>query len=208
MFCPECRTESVEGVTLCLDCGLQLVQELPPKPAPEYTSYEQIPLTVNPDDISLMKSILDSEGIVYFFKGEFVTHGHSARLMVRKDQVDEAMEILGHLKDSSTNSGEHEEGWNETAILDKTDEEKVTGNHFFKLTRLALKSYKESNPLDRSRNPRSGFFSFQWGVSIGACEWILTVLLIILAFLFDIICLPFQLIGTIPFKDKIDRERK
>ena len=135
MFCPECRTEYVEGVTVCVDCGVQLVQELPPEPAPEYTAFEQIPLTVNPDDISLIKSILDTEGIAYFFKGEFVTHGHSARLMVRKDQVDEAMEILGNLKDSSADSGEHEDGWNETAILDKNDEGRATKDHFFKLTK-------------------------------------------------------------------------
>ncbi len=195
MFCPKCRTEYVEGVTLCVDCGVRLVQELPPEPAPEYTAYEQIPLTVNPDDISLIKSVLDSEGIVYFFKGEFVTHGQSARLLVRKDQVDEVMEILEHFKDSS--SGEHIEGWNETAIPDKNDGEEVTGNRFFRLTRLALKSYKESNPLERSRNPRSGFFAFQWDIGVGGFEWILTLLLIILAFLFDILCLPFQLIGAI-----------
>ena len=195
MFCPECRTEYVEGVTLCADCGVQLVQELPPEPTPEYTAYEQIPLTVNPDDISLIKSILDSEGIVYFFKGEFVTHGHSARLMVRKDQVDEVVDILEHLKDSSF--GQHIEGWNETALSDKNDGEEVAGNPFFKLTRLALKSYKESNPLERSRNPRSGFLAFQWDISVGGCEWVLTLLLIVLAFLLDIICLPFQLIGAI-----------
>ncbi len=176
MFCPECRTEYVEGVTVCVDCGIQLVQELPPEPSPEYTAYEQIPVTVNPDDISLIKSISDSEGIVYFFKGEFVTHGHSARLMVREDQIDGVTEILGHLKDSSANYGEHGEGWKETEILCERDKERATKNHFFKLTKLALKSYKESNPLERSRNPRSGLFDFQWDVGMGAFEWILTVL--------------------------------
>jgi hypothetical protein len=204
MFCPECRTEYVEGFTVCVDCGVQLVQELPPEPAPMYTAYKQIPVTVNPDDISLIKSIFDGEGIDYYFKGEFVTHGHSARLMVRKDQVEEATEILGNLKDSSANSGEYEDGWNETPILDKKDEGRVGKDHFFKLTKLALKSYKEYNPLERSRNPRSGLLNFQWDVGIGAFEWILTVLLIILAFLIDIICLPFQLIGRILSKKKID----
>jgi hypothetical protein len=168
MFCPECCTEYVEGVSLCGEGGVQLVQELPPEPAPEYTTYEQIPFTVNPDEISLIKSILDIQGIVYFFKVEFAMHMYSARLMVRKDQVNEVIEILGNLKDSSANSGEHKDRGNGTGMLDKNEERRATQNHFFKLTKLALKNYKEFNPLERSRNPRSGFFNFHWDVSIDA----------------------------------------
>jgi hypothetical protein len=141
MFCPECRTEYVEGVSLCADGRVQLVQELPPELAPEYTAYEQIPLTVNPDDISLIKSVLDIQGIVYFFKDEFVMHGHSARLMVRKDQVSELIEILRNVRDSSANSVEYEGGGNEKEMFDKSKEGRGTQNHFFKLTKLALKSY-------------------------------------------------------------------
>ena len=79
-----------------------------------------------------------------------------------------------------------------------------TKNHFFKFTKLALKSYKEFNPLERSRNPRSGLFNFQWDVGMGAFEWILTVLLIILAFLIDIICFPFRPIGRSLSKNEMD----
>ncbi len=31
-FCPKCKAEYVEGVKVCADCGVELVDELPPEP--------------------------------------------------------------------------------------------------------------------------------------------------------------------------------
>lgn len=36
MFCPICRVEHREGFTRCLECNVDLVNELPPEPEPEY----------------------------------------------------------------------------------------------------------------------------------------------------------------------------
>jgi hypothetical protein len=74
MFCPKCRAEYREGFNMCADCNIELVGELPPEPKPEFVDYEQVLATYNPADIPLIKSILDTEGITYFFKGEYFTY--------------------------------------------------------------------------------------------------------------------------------------
>jgi uncharacterized protein involved in type VI secretion and phage assembly len=52
-------------------------------------------------DISFIKSILESEGICYFFQGEnsmiLVAAGAYARLLVRADQAQKTAEILREL---------------------------------------------------------------------------------------------------------------
>ncbi|MCK4905750.1 DUF2007 domain-containing protein [bacterium] len=70
----------------------------------EYIDYTAVLATSNPGDIAIIKSILDSGGITYFFQGENFNYlGYSsfvapARLMVKKDQVEEAKEVLKGLK--------------------------------------------------------------------------------------------------------------
>jgi hypothetical protein len=110
MFCPECGAEYREGFTECADCKVPLVPELelPPEPRPErvveYVDYECVLSTFNPGDVALIKSIMDSEKLTYFFHGE---HFHQvrpliepAKLMVRKNQVQRARDILKHLEPS------------------------------------------------------------------------------------------------------------
>ena len=63
-----------------------------------FLAYEAILETHNPGDCAFIKSVLDAEKIVYFIQGEHVApylfNALPMRLMVRKDQVDEAREIL------------------------------------------------------------------------------------------------------------------
>jgi hypothetical protein len=103
MFCPKCRAEYKEGITVCADCNVPLVYELPPEPEKkvEYVEYAEVLITYSMSDVVMIKSILDAHGIKYFFKGERFTQVRPlvdpARLMVKKDEVEKAKELLKDL---------------------------------------------------------------------------------------------------------------
>ncbi len=63
----------------------------------------------NAGDQAFIKSLLDSEGIVYFMQGEYVAqylyHSLPMRLMVRKDQAAAARELLKDFELSSAYDG-------------------------------------------------------------------------------------------------------
>ena len=109
MFCPNCRAEYREGFEICDDCNVSLVAELPPEPETEYVDYEEVLTTFNSAEIALMKSLLDSEDIPYFFHGETFVQmtglAVPAKLMVRKDQAETARELLKDLKLSLLSEG-------------------------------------------------------------------------------------------------------
>jgi hypothetical protein len=106
LFCPTCRTEYIEGITVCDDCQAPLVPELPPEtekmPVTELAKYEKVLVTYNASDIALLKSILDGTNIAYYFLGEFFNYAEPlvqpARLMVKKDQVPDVKELLKEVK--------------------------------------------------------------------------------------------------------------
>jgi hypothetical protein len=70
MFCPKCRTEYKEGITVCADCGTPLVDKLPPK-MPELSELVTVLSTGDLSSVALAKSILDEAGISYLAKGEY-----------------------------------------------------------------------------------------------------------------------------------------
>mgnify|MGYP001455828527 CR=1 FL=1 len=106
MFCPQCRSEFIEGIFRCPECRVQLVKRLPEVSRPAFVDYKEVLSTFNPADIAFLKSLLDSEGIQYFFKGEQFMYirpfADPARLMIRVDQAQEAMELIKDVKLSFT----------------------------------------------------------------------------------------------------------
>lgn len=70
MYCPKCSAEYREGFAECATCGVSLVNELPPIVEPDYIKFVTVYESGDPAFISITKSVLDSEGIKYFFKGE------------------------------------------------------------------------------------------------------------------------------------------
>ena len=104
MFCPRCEKEYEEDIYVCSKCGVSLVPELllhPAKESLELAEFAEILFTPSSGDMAVIKSLLDSEGIVYNFRGEFFTSVHPlaqpARLMVHTDQLEEVEEILESL---------------------------------------------------------------------------------------------------------------
>ncbi len=94
MFCPKCGKEYVNGITRCSVCNIGLSNTL----IPEFIEYEEIYSTVNQGEIAFIKSLLNAHAITFYFLGE---HGlyvgiylSTAKLMVKKDQAEEAKELL------------------------------------------------------------------------------------------------------------------
>ncbi len=102
MFCPNCRAEYREGFTVCADCNIDLVDALPKEKKPEFIDFKEVLTTYNPGDVAFIKSLLESEGIQYFFKGESFMYvqplADPVRLMIRTDQVEEAVELLKNVQ--------------------------------------------------------------------------------------------------------------
>lgn len=103
MFCPNCRTEYKEGVTVCADCGADLVPELPP----ESTEPELVTVlrTYDLSVVTVAKSILDEAAIPYFAKGELPMEQLAVgpvEIQVDKDDREEAAELLDDLAEGKT----------------------------------------------------------------------------------------------------------
>ena len=68
----------------------------------EFIEYIPILETHNAGDRAFIKSLLDAEGIIYFIQGEYVApylyNALPMRVMVKKDQVDKARDILKDIK--------------------------------------------------------------------------------------------------------------
>ncbi len=101
MFCPKCKSEYREGFYKCSDCGSDLVYRLAPDEYSGGEEFVEVFSTYQQGDISFIKSVLDGEGITYFFQGEnsimLIAAGAYARLLVKAEDADRAKEILRDL---------------------------------------------------------------------------------------------------------------
>lgn len=102
MICPKCKAEYVHGITVCADCDVPLVNKLPERETGQNeVGFADIFVTFDATEIALVKSILDGAGIDYYIKSEHFTFSRPfedpARLYIREDQLDEALDILKDL---------------------------------------------------------------------------------------------------------------
>ena len=103
-FCPECRSEYLEGTETCEDCGVDLVAQLV-KPGPDTRdgALVEVWYTHGEMDAQLIRSLLESNGISSMFSGESLrlTHGFTidglaeVRILVREADAQCAREIIG-----------------------------------------------------------------------------------------------------------------
>jgi hypothetical protein len=104
MFCPKCKREYSDGFYRCADCGADLVAEQSPEVMEEvsYVDLVEVFSTYRQNDVAFVKSVLDGEGIRYFFEGDstimLVGTGAYARLLVMPEDVERVREILRELE--------------------------------------------------------------------------------------------------------------
>jgi hypothetical protein len=103
MYCPECQAEFKEGITVCPDCGIPLVESLSEISAEGADSFDYIHLlsTYNFADIGIVKTVLDGAEIRYYLEGEnfnllrpFV---QPVKLYVSREQAQKARDLLSEL---------------------------------------------------------------------------------------------------------------
>jgi hypothetical protein len=98
VYCPECGVKYKKSISLCPKCGIPLISGPPPESGLQPSGFEEILATFNAGEIAIIKSLLDGEGITYYFKGEYFNYieplAQPAKLMVLKDDVEKAKEIL------------------------------------------------------------------------------------------------------------------
>ncbi|MGB3341945.1 MAG: hypothetical protein WBB37_10750 [bacterium] len=106
MFCPECKAEYVEGIKICPECGVKLVNELNEKESrgeEDFSELIAVLSTYSHGDVAIIKSILDAAGIYYYFKGErhlglVKPWADPAKLMVKKNEADTVKDLLKDLR--------------------------------------------------------------------------------------------------------------
>ena len=62
-FCPQCNAEYTEGISICVDCQVELVSGLPPEDTVEYVDWELVQEIPNEFLGNMIKGVLEGEGI-------------------------------------------------------------------------------------------------------------------------------------------------
>ena len=107
-YCPKCGFEYEPGIEKCPDCGVPLVDELPPTESVSYEDY--VPLRDLPSRLyaEMLQEALKKEGIPSFIKSDdiaitFPSYGTTSAvpvtLWVPKDKVGLCEEIADQMLD-------------------------------------------------------------------------------------------------------------
>lgn len=72
MFCPNCGAEYIAGITICSDCQKPLIAEAPREVKKEHIKFVTIYKTGDQSLILFIKSVFESENIIYYLRNEAV----------------------------------------------------------------------------------------------------------------------------------------
>ena len=110
MYCPQCRTEYLQGVIICPDCDSRLVTTLVPESVveAEYTELVTVFSTASPNAYLVAKSLMESADIDYYAKGDvssdlivgklgFNVAVGAYEIQVRPEDEEPAREILADM---------------------------------------------------------------------------------------------------------------
>jgi hypothetical protein len=109
-FCPSCSYEYVEGVTICPDCGVHLVDEEVFQKPEEWTeeNWEVVYTSSKEYEVEMLKDNLESSGIKAAILSQkdrnFPGTGDLAiiKLLVRKEDVSSALEFISKIDEENT----------------------------------------------------------------------------------------------------------
>ncbi|MDO9576280.1 MAG: DUF2007 domain-containing protein [Candidatus Cloacimonadales bacterium] len=110
MFCPKCKSEFEEGIQVCPECDVNLVEVLPEE---DYLEFVKVFESSDPNLTVIIKSVLDDAGIKYFVPGDnmqsilgakfafaFGADIGNAQFLVSKEDEAIALELLKEIEDS------------------------------------------------------------------------------------------------------------
>jgi hypothetical protein len=102
MFCPQCQSEYVEGITECAMCQVSLVEALPePEDDVEYRPFITVQVYHSRQDAELGKSFLEAHGIDAVLEtddaggaGPGLAFTQGVRLLVKTEDTQKAEELF------------------------------------------------------------------------------------------------------------------
>jgi predicted amidophosphoribosyltransferase len=107
-YCPKCRSEFVEGTSVCEDCGVSLLSGSPPAVEPAISNEDLVEIWREQGEINaqMVKSLLEGSGIESMLSGEALrlTHGLTVdglalvRVLVRPEDAARASDIIASIE--------------------------------------------------------------------------------------------------------------